>query len=69
MKYETPLKSTAKLIPKPDLDIYQRNKRLAFESQPTMDNFVTVIEKYNPNSGWLPVAKDNAVRMRAFAAV
>ena len=34
-----------------------------------MDNFVTVIEKYNPESGWLPVARDNADRVRAFAAV
>ena len=34
-----------------------------------MDNFVAVVDKYNPDSGWLPVARDNATRMRTFAAV
>ena len=69
MKYKSPLKTTAAMIPKPNLDVFQTNKRLAFENLPTMDNFVTVIEKYNPDSGWLPIARDNAVRVRAFAAV
>ena len=69
MKYVSPLKTTGKKIPKPNLAVFQKDQRLAFASLPAMDNFVTVIEKYNSNSGWLPVARDNATRMRAFAAV
>ena len=69
MKYTSPLQTSAKMIPKPDLSIFQKDKRLAFENLETLDNFVTVIEIYNPNSGWLPVARDNATRVRAFAAV
>ena len=30
---------------------------------------MVVIEKYNPESGWLPVIRDNATRMRSFAVV
>ena len=41
---------------------------VVFENLPAMDYFVAVIEKYNPDSGWLPVARDNAIRMCTFAA-
>ena len=56
-------------MPKPNLAVFQKDQRLAFQNVPVMDNFVAVIEKYNPESGWLPVARETATRMRSFAAV
>ena len=69
MKYISPLQNTGGKIPKPNLTVFEKDQRLAFVSLPAMDNFVTVIKRFNPNSGWLPVAEDNAARVRSFAAV